>query len=55
MQDVTIQQMWETYKNIHSHAPNSYEACAFGDSPEMADELAQLVLAGNWKKDSNNV
>lgn len=38
--------MWEKYRNINPNAPKDYDAWAFGNSKEMADELVALVLAG---------
>jgi uncharacterized protein YhfF len=46
----TIEQFWENYLNTlpaqHPHHSATYEAWGFGDSPEMATELGQLVVAG---------
>ncbi|RCW73262.1 ASCH domain-containing protein [Saliterribacillus persicus] len=42
----SIIQMWEDFQKINHHSSKSYDAWAFGDSKEMADELAELVLAG---------
>jgi uncharacterized protein YhfF len=44
MEDKTVIQLWEDYRKINPNAPKDYEAWAFGDSKEMADELAKLVL-----------
>jgi uncharacterized protein YhfF len=43
-----VQSMWRAYLDAVHDADESrfYEAFSFGDSPEMADELGQLVLAG---------
>jgi len=42
--------VWQAYLATlpanHPHHQATYEAWGFGDSPEMADELGQLVLAG---------
>ncbi|WP_156290992.1 ASCH domain-containing protein [Oceanobacillus salinisoli] len=46
MSNDSINQMWEEFKKINPNAPKDYEAWAFGDSEEMADELAELVLDG---------
>jgi uncharacterized protein YhfF len=35
-----------TYRTAHAIASPDYDIVAFGDSPEMADELGQLVLHG---------
>lgn len=48
---VQLQEMWLGYAH-HLGGMDKlederfYEACQFGDSPELVDELAQLVLAG---------
>ncbi|MCP8616233.1 ASCH domain-containing protein [Salirhabdus salicampi] len=47
-------QMWENYRKINPNAPKDYEAWAFGDSKEMADELANLVLEGKKTATSSN-
>lgn len=42
-----IQSLWEAYLRLNpGQAGSGYEAWAFGDSPEMADELLALVLRG---------
>ena len=43
-----VQAMWSAFSDHIGGADEGrfYEAFRFGDSPEMADELAQLVLAG---------
>jgi uncharacterized protein YhfF len=38
--------MWYEFKKVKPDTPEDYEAWAFGDSKEMADELAELVLKG---------
>lgn len=50
----SIQNMWEEYTALHSDAPDHYEAWAFGDSKEMADELAELVLEGQKTATASN-
>ena len=51
VQDAAIRKFWQSYLNTlaadhpHRHLPMP-EAWQFGDSPAMADELAQLVLSG---------
>lgn len=40
----SIIQMWEDYRKINPNAPKEYIAWSFGDSKEMADELANLVV-----------
>ncbi|GAB4075046.1 ASCH domain-containing protein [Barrientosiimonas marina] len=46
MSSDSIIRMWENFRKNNSNAPESYEAWAFGDSKEMADELAELVVNG---------
>ncbi|MFJ5965905.1 ASCH domain-containing protein [Bacillus sp. NPDC093026] len=46
MKNESINQMWEHYQKINPNAPKDYVAWAFGNSKEMADELAKLVLEG---------
>jgi uncharacterized protein YhfF len=44
-----IERVWQAYLNSLpevSAAPGTYEAWSFGDNPDMADELADLVLRG---------
>ena len=54
MSNDSINQMWEDFKKINPNAPNNYEAWAFGDSKEMADELAELVLDGKETATTSN-
>ncbi|MGP4074706.1 hypothetical protein [Halobacillus sp. K22] len=42
----SITQMWEEYPRLNPHVPDDYEAWAFGDSNEMANQLADLVVEG---------
>jgi uncharacterized protein YhfF len=44
-----IKRVWQAYLDSlpdKSAAPDRYEAWSFGDSPDMADELADLVVRG---------
>jgi uncharacterized protein YhfF len=50
----SVIKMWEEYKKINSNAPEDSVAWALGDSKEMADELAKLVLDGIKKATSSN-
>ncbi|MGJ9460018.1 hypothetical protein [Oceanobacillus sp. CF4.6] len=43
MNNDSIIKMWDDYRKNNPNAPKEYEAWAFGDSKEMADELAKLV------------
>ncbi|QKY68675.1 ASCH domain-containing protein [Lentibacillus sp. CBA3610] len=54
MNNDSINQMWEAYRKANPKAPENYEAWAFGDSKEMADELAELVLNGNKTATASN-
>lgn len=38
--------MWAAYRAARPTEETDYDVVAFGDSPEMADELADLVLHG---------
>jgi uncharacterized protein YhfF len=40
--------LWRAYRQVHGDIPpeTPYEAWYFGDSPELAQELAGLVLSG---------
>lgn len=46
MKNDSITQIWEKYSSKNPNAPKTYDAWAFGNSKEMADELAAFVLAG---------
>lgn len=50
----SIIQMWEEFRKINPNAPKHYEAWAFGDSKEMANELANLVLEGTKTATASN-
>jgi uncharacterized protein YhfF len=54
MDNKTGIQLWDNYKKINPNVPNDYEAWAFGDSKEMADELAKLVLEGKKAATASN-
>lgn len=54
MNKESVIQMWEDYRKVNPDAPKVYDAWAFGDSKEMADELAELVLEGKKKATSSN-
>ncbi|MDQ0297660.1 uncharacterized protein YhfF [Salibacterium salarium] len=54
MKKDSIIQMWEDYQKINPNAPKVYDAWAFGDSKEMADELAKLVLEGTKTATASN-
>jgi uncharacterized protein YhfF len=44
--DTTVQQMWDEFRATSQPDAELASAFAFGDSPEMADELSHLVLTG---------
>lgn len=47
--ETAIDRFWQAYRDSlpeGSPVPEAYEAWSFGDKPEMADELAALVLEG---------
>ncbi|MBM9833021.1 ASCH domain-containing protein, partial [Enterococcus faecalis] len=49
IKDCQIQAFWQRFlkENPRNQSPLTYEdAWSFGDTPQMADELAALVLAG---------
>ncbi|MUV37757.1 5-formyltetrahydrofolate cyclo-ligase [Lentibacillus sp. JNUCC-1] len=50
----TANELWNAYRKINPDAPEEYEAWAFGDSKDMADELAELVLAGTKTATASN-
>ncbi|MFC7321497.1 ASCH domain-containing protein [Halobacillus campisalis] len=54
MSNDSIQEMWKDFKKTHPNAPTDFEAWAFGDSKEMADELAKLVLEGKKTATASN-
>lgn len=41
-----IKAFWQEYLVLHPEAPDTYETWAFGDSPQMADKLLDLVIRG---------
>ena len=44
MNNDSINQMWEDYFKINPNAPKKYVAWSFGNTKEIANELAMLVL-----------
>lgn len=46
MEGRTAAELWNDYRKVNPNAPEDYEAWAFGDSKEMANELAKLMLEG---------
>src|SRR5438093_12062398 len=37
---------WEAFRRAHNVAPQEYDVCRVGSSPEMGDELLALALKG---------
>lgn len=54
MKNRTVTELWNDYRKINPKAPENYEAWAFGDSKEMANELAKLVLEGTKTATASN-
>lgn len=46
MKLASINGLWNEFRKNNSQAPEKYVAWAFGDTDEMADELARLVRNG---------
>lgn len=46
MENQSAIDLWESFKQQDPHLPEKYDVWSFGDSPEMANELASLVLEG---------
>ncbi|OZU90609.1 RNA-binding protein [Virgibacillus indicus] len=54
MNNDSIKQIWEDFRKFNPDAPENYQAWAFGDSREMADKLAKLVLEGTKTATASN-
>ena len=54
MNNDSIKQLWEEYNKINPNAPDYYDAWPFGNSKEMADELAKLVIEGTKSATASN-
>ncbi|AST95983.1 ASCH domain-containing protein [Shouchella clausii] len=54
MENRSAAALWQSFKSRSQNVPDHYEAWAFGDTEEMADELAELVLAGKKTATSSN-
>ncbi|PIC70338.1 hypothetical protein CSV77_09695 [Sporosarcina sp. P16b] len=50
----SIERVWEEFKSTHPDAPEQYVAWSFGNSKQMADELASLVIEGTKTATSSN-
>lgn len=55
MKNKTASELWNDYRNVNPDAPENYEAWAFGNSKEMANELANLVLEGTKTATASNL
>nr|WP_199173178.1 ASCH domain-containing protein [Sporosarcina sp. P2] len=54
MSKESIERVWEEFKSTHPDAPEQYVAWSFGNSKQMADELALLVVEGTKTATSSN-
>lgn len=54
MSNYSAFQIWKYDQKNNPNAPKDYEARAFGDSKEMADELAKLVIEGKKTATASN-
>jgi len=54
MDKKSVIQIWKDYKKDCHDAPIDYDVWAFGDSKNMANELATLVLEGKKTATSSN-
>src|SRR5690625_3408189 len=54
MEKNSILTIWEEYKKVNPEAPDHYDAWAFGNSKESADELASLVIVGKKTATASN-
>lgn len=54
MGKTSANQLWEAFKTFNPTVQDTYQAWAFGDSKEVADELAQLVLNGSKTATASN-
>lgn len=46
MENQSVIDLWESLKQQDPYLPEMYDVWSFGDSPELANELASLVLEG---------
>lgn len=54
MDKKSVIQIWKDYQKDCHDVPNDYDVWAFGDSRDMANELATLVLEGKKTATSSN-
>lgn len=54
MENRSAAALWQSFKSRSQNVPDHYEAWAFGNTEEMADELTELVLAGKKTATSSN-
>jgi uncharacterized protein YhfF len=46
MNNDSVKQIWEDFKEVYPDTPEEFQTWVFGDSKEDADELVTLVLEG---------
>lgn len=46
MENESAKDLWESFQQQITNLPEKYDVWSFGDTKEVADELAALVLAG---------
>jgi uncharacterized protein YhfF len=54
MKNDSVIQIWEDFRKVNPDSPTEYVAWAFGNTKEMADYLAQLVLEGKKTATASN-
>lgn len=54
MEKDSVKQIWQDFRKQNLDTPNEYVAWAFGDSKEMANTLARLVLEGKKTATASN-
>jgi uncharacterized protein YhfF len=54
MKKDSVIQIWEDFRKMNPDSPTEYVAWAFGNTKEMADNLAQLVLEGTKTATASN-
>jgi uncharacterized protein YhfF len=54
MKNDSVIQIWEDFRKMNPDSPTEYVSWAFGNTKEMADHLAQLVLEGKKTATASN-
>lgn len=49
-----IEQFWDKYRKLNPEVPEHFQAWSFGSNAAMADELANLVVAGRKTATASN-